>query len=300
MLPPAPGIEDLTALAHTGSRVGHSLPARVSEALAGFRLDAGPAGALMLRNLPTGTVPATPATPAAPTAKDHTSELVLLTVAGLLGHAVGYRPEHGGEIVQNIVPTRRGASAQISTSSRVDLLLHTETAFHPHRPRYLLLLCLRGHPAAGTTLASVAVLLDRLDPKTVDTLFQPRFRTAVDASFLDGRAGPIGPLLPVLRGARDEATLVYDADLTTGADTEARRALDELTAAAGSHHRTVVLEPGDLLVIDNHRAVHGRTAFTPRFDGTDRWLQRSFVVSDLGPSATERDGRVITTEFALG
>ena len=59
----------------------------------------------------------------------------------------------------------------------------------------------------------------------------------------------------------------------------------------------VVLEPGDLLVIDNHVAVHGRSPFTARFDGTDRWLQRTFVVDDLAPSAAERRGRVIVTEF---
>ena len=35
-------------------------------------------------------------------------------------------------------PRRRGPN----------LMFHTETAFHPHRPRYLLLLCLRGDPAA--------------------------------------------------------------------------------------------------------------------------------------------------------
>jgi L-asparagine oxygenase len=60
---------------------------------------------------------------------------------------------------------------------------------------------------------------------------------------------------------------------------------------------SVVLEPGDLLVIDNNIAVHGRSPFTARFDGHDRWLQRSFVVTDLAPSAGQRVGRVITTEF---
>ena len=51
-----------------------------------------------------------------------------------------------------------------------------------------------------------------------------------------------------------------------------------------------MLEPGDLLVIDNNVAVHGRTPFVARFDGTDRWLQRTFVVADLAPSAADRDG----------
>jgi L-asparagine oxygenase len=73
--------------------------------------------------------------------------------------------------------------------------------------------------------------------------------------------------------------------------------LNELTNAIARRHTAVVLEPGDLLVIDNSVAVHGRSPFTPRFDGTDRWLQRTFVVADLSASAGERDGRVITTRF---
>jgi L-asparagine oxygenase len=59
----------------------------------------------------------------------------------------------------------------------------------------------------------------------------------------------------------------------------------------------VALEAGDLLVVDNAVAVHGRSPYSPRFDGTDRWLQRAFVVSDLRPSAADRHGRVITTVF---
>jgi L-asparagine oxygenase len=162
-----------------------------------------------------------------------------------------------------------------------------------------LLLCLRGDPAAGTTLASADVLLEQLGDETISTLTEPRFRTAVDASFLDGRPGPPGELRPVLRLTDGSATMVYDADLTTGVDHGARRALDLLGAATTAHHTTVVLRPGDLLIVDNDAAVHGRTAFTPRFDGTDRWLQRTFVVDDLAPSAGERAGRVITTEFAV-
>ena len=54
-----------------------------------------------------------------------------------------------------------------------------------------------------------------------------------------------------------------------------------------------------VLVVDNNTAVHGRTPFTPRFDGTDRWLQRTFVVADLAGSAGDRRGRVITTHFGV-
>ena len=64
-------------------------------------------GALLLRGMPVGDLPATPSTPTTPADKDHVSEFTLLTVARRLGQPVGYGPEHGGDIVQNIVPDRR-------------------------------------------------------------------------------------------------------------------------------------------------------------------------------------------------
>ena len=96
---------------------------------------------------------------------------------------------------------------------------------------------------------------------------------------------PVGDARPVLGGPLDQPTLCWDAELTTGETAEARAALDELAAAVAERQRRIVLEAGDLLVVDNSRCVHGRSPFSARFDGTDRWLQRSFVVESLAPSA---------------
>jgi hypothetical protein len=185
----------------------------------------------------------------------------------------------------------------VSTSSKVELMFHTEAAFHPHRPRYLLLLCLRGDPAARTTLCSIREVIAHLDPSMVDVLFEPRFRTAVDESYLHGRRNVLGPPMPVLSGDRREPFATFDADLMVGVDETADEALRTLARAVAAHATGVVLEQGDLLVVDNLVAVHGRSPFTPRFDGTDRWVQRAFVVSDLAASAADRRGRVITTAF---
>lgn len=293
----APAGEPDEELVHLAGRLARRLPPVVDDALLRFVATPAHAGAMLVRGLDVGPLPPTPPTPTAVTGKDLTSELVLLTFARRLGQPVGYEPEHGGRIVQQIVPTRTGAELQVSTSSRATLMFHTETAFHPHRPRYLLLLCLRGDPAAHTTLVSVFDLLDHLPADAVPTLFEPRFRTAVDASFLGGRRNQLGPVQPLVSGTRDEPTLVFDADLTIGTDVEAERALALVRDAVEQLQTSVVLDVGDLLIVDNNIAVHGRSAFRPRFDGTDRWLQRAFVVADLAPSAAERRGRVITTRF---
>jgi len=280
-------------------RAARLMPAIVHDAVVQFADRGHQSGAMLLRGLPVGSLPATPPSPLAPADKDWMSEFALLTVARRLGQPVGYQPEHGGDLVQNVVPTRGATDRQVSTSSRVQLLFHTEAAFHPHRPRYLLLLCLRGDPAAATTLSSVHELLPQLPPELVQVLSEPRFRTAVDESYLDGRRNTMSAPMPVLSGDPSRPSMVFDADLMVGTDELANEALRALAEATTQCHTSIALEAGDLLVVDNNTAVHGRTPFTPRFDGTDRWLQRTFVVADLTPSAADRRGRVITTHFGV-
>ncbi len=64
----------------------------------------------------------------------------------------------------------------------------------------------------------------------------------------------------------------------------ARLALAELREHLLGALVGTVLEPGDMLIVDNRKAVHGRTGFTPRYDGEDRWLRRCFTVSDIRAS----------------
>lgn len=279
---------------------GHArrlLPSIVHDSLIDFSDAGDSSGALLLRGLPVGEVPVTPCSRRAVVKHDAITEFMLLSVARCLGQPVGYLPEHDGALVQNLFPMASTASLQVSTSSEVDLFFHTETAFHPYRPRYLLLLCLRGDSAARTTLCSFDAVSEDFDSDELAILREPRFRTGVDASF-GGSPNDLGDTIAVLSGSRDNPTFVFDADLMIGVDREADHLLQKLRARITENATSIVLQAGDLLVIDNFRAVHGRSPFRARFDGTDRWLQRAFVVSDLAPSACDREGRIITTRWA--
>jgi len=286
------------AFLQAAGRAGRLLSPDVHDALCDFADNGAPAGAILLKDLPIGTIPATPATPGDPTGKDNLSEFVLLTVARRLGQPIGYEPEHGGDIVQNLLPTRGDVARQTSTSSGVELEFHTETAFHPHKPRFLLLLCLRGDPQAETLLCSISQVMGELPLGVQQVLREPRFRTGIDESFTGTRSDRLGNAMAVLEGTEEAPTFTFDADLMTGLDPEAAEALEALRSVIRAQHIGVALEAGDLLVVDNSLSVHGRSSFAARFDGTDRWLQRTFVVTDLAASATHRRGRVITTRFA--
>ena len=51
----------------------------------------------------------------------------------------------------------------------------------------------------------------------------------------------------------------------------------------------LVLASGEFCFLDNFRVVHGRKPFKARHDGTDRWLKRINVTSDLRKSRAARN-----------
>lgn len=275
----------------------HHFPEVVLHALHRFVQQPPACGALLLDGLPIGELPATPPTPWGSIEKDLSSDFLLLAVAHTLGYPMGYAAESKGLLTPHIVPTPGESYRQVSTSSEVDLVFHTEGSYAHHKPRYLLLLCLRGDPEAATTLAPVAHILPRLDAHTRQVLSQPRFRIAVDETYVQPGERRLTPPLAALTGDPADPRIVFDADLMEGTDDEAHHAFLRLCDAAAASRLDVVLSAGQMLVIDNHRTAHGRSAFTPRFDGTDRWMQRCFVMADPTVSDGERSGRVITRPF---
>jgi alpha-ketoglutarate-dependent taurine dioxygenase len=70
---------------------------------------------------------------------------------------------------------------------------------------------------------------------------------------------------------------------------EARLAVDYLIRAIDEALTGVALRPGECLFIDNYKAVHGRSSFKARFDGTDRWLKRITIARDLRKSRGARN-----------
>lgn len=76
-------------------------------------------------------------------------------------------------------------------------------------------------------------------------------------------------------------------------------AYERLSRNAEEAGERVSLEPGDLLILNNARCVHGRTAYQPRLDGTDRWLIKTYVSNGLWrkPSCTNQINTETSTVF---
>ncbi|MBB4944243.1 hypothetical protein FHR32_008649 [Streptosporangium album] len=282
----------------------HELPRSVRNAIIDFRRRSNDFGALLIRGLPPD--PKTPLTPPSSwrsmEKRTFASELWLAVLGCALGEPISYAQEKDGELFQNMCPTPGNAERLSSESSTILLDLHTETAFHPYLPDYLLLYCIRPdhHKQAATLVSGTRMLLGELPPRSRAALFAADFRTGIDYSFGNSdECKGNGPVLPVLSGDPWDPLMIFDPDLMEGLNEKARTALRDAREAAEKHLKYAYLDEGDLLVVDNRRAVHGRAPFTARYDGMDRWLQRMYVITDLRSAQEDRQqsAREIYTEF---
>ena len=285
-------------------RAARQLPDRLVELLADFAYRGTDTGTLLLDRLPLLEPPPTP-----PDNRSHLAETTpLARVQAVVNHACGqmvaYEAEGHGRLYQDMVPNRAMALSQTSLGSGVELELHTEQAFSKLRPDVLSLACLRGHPDAKTYVLPAHVLLEHMTPFERKLLHRELWSTGVDGSFKLGgheftEGEERGPLA-IIGGAEDDPTIVFDQDLMSGATAEAQAMIGRVVEIYRAHRFSVTLQPGQILLLDNVRAVHGRSPFTPSFDGSDRFISRSFAIRDLVRTRYARPGnsRTIAAEFS--
>ena len=254
-------------------------------ALVDFRLNGSRDGLLLLRGLPIDD-------PLPPTPQQGKFEgswrdlavscLTQIMIMSVLGDVIAYADEKEGRLIQDICPVPGAEKRQENTGSTL-LELHTEDGFHRNKPHHLSLLGLRADHTeeAITVAASIRACLQTLDPNTIETLREPLFRVRLASSFVGTDAKAYSDPMPVLSSAAHDPDLCVDFHATEPMDDTAAKAFEELRQALLGCLVGVVLKPGDMIIVDNRRAVHGRTAFTPRYDGEDRWLRRCFAVADI-------------------
>lgn len=294
----------------------HELPVRIRTSLTAFRLTGRPYGGLVLSGLPVNEslLGRTPAgytdQPSSPEVQCATA--ILLLLGSLLGDPFSFYTQQRGQLVLDVFPVPSHEQAQLGSSSTVTLEWHNEDAFHPYRADWILLLGLRNHDGVATMFAPVQDV--DLDSETMRTLFEERFIILPDEShtavFNEVTTGVVGDAaaaggfariaqmnasprcLSILSGDRRAPFIRIDPAFMERSlgDAEAEHALDKVINAINCSLHDVVLGPGDMLIIDNLRAVHGRRPFRARYDGTDRWLRRINVSADLRKAEGRRFG----------
>lgn len=223
-------------------------------------------------------------------------EEFLLGLSALLGDCFAFLAERGGALVQDIRPSPGNLESRSSSGSAVELDLHTEAAFHERRPDLILLGCLT-QPAepVPTLVAPASTAVAGLDAADREHLRRPVFRFRTPELF--SSASRVSSPGAVLSGPDVEPRLRVNCNPghTATADRDASGALDRLRTALRAGAVALPLAPGDVLILDNHAAAHGRPAFTPEFSDRGRWLKRVYVARNLwtDAGAPPRPSRVV-------
>jgi L-asparagine oxygenase len=282
----------------------HDLPSGLRCFLEEFRRDE-PAAACLIRGIPVDDACAGP-TPGhwetvANTSTTPLPDLVLALCGLALGEPFSWGTLQFGQMIQNVFPIRGDEKRLSGHGSTAHLVFHTDDAFHPDSCDYLMLLGIRNHERVPTFVASVRDA--KLTDKELAVLCAPRYFIVPDDEHirqLELRF-PGDPMLaraiemrdaprpvPVLFGSPAHPYLRLDGPFMHCAegDTEAAEALASLHAELDRVQHAISVDAGTLLILDNHMAAHGRQSFTPRYDGTDRWLRKLIVSRNLRQSRT--------------
>lgn len=271
-------------LVYSAESLASRFPDRLHRTIRAFRDYGAEDGAILIEGLPVDDVAVTPRGPADEpewTALPVAS-LVQLAVMSMLGAPISYAQEKAGKLIQDVYP-KAGAERSQENSGSVLLELHTEDGFLMTPPDYLSLLCLRSdHELRAATVAcGIRRVLHELPAAVQAVLRQPRFKISFSSSFVGTGAPRWTAPIPVLTGPDRDPDLCVDMHGMIAMDQQAEQALSQLRERLEANLVGGVLQRGSLLIIDNNAAVHGRTGFAPRYDGTDRWLRRCFVTTNL-------------------
>jgi hypothetical protein len=251
------------------------------------RLRHGATDAVVLRGLPADIEPGpTPRPGVTSRGAAHRGRAWIAMAVRRLGGELAYAMEKNGAVVHDIFPTREGAQTQSNASWQVELNLHTENAFHPVRPDFVVLCCVRApRQPPATRLALLRDLLPLLSDHELAILRQPRFTVHVTDSFRAEGQADLDVPLAALSGSQRWPVLRWH-DTLRGTDEAAERLCTVIRHAAAGITRQIDLHAGDLLAFANDRCLHGRDRFDTNLDGQDRWLLRSYVLRD--PSRIRR------------
>jgi hypothetical protein len=241
--------------------------------------------AIVVRGLPVdATAPATPYDGAVDPAASSQSIVNLFAVAAMLGvHPVAYAGE-AASVLHAVCPVRRASGEASSRGFDTALPFHTDYADRPidaaeadqsPAASVLLFAIERAEPATPMECVPVRRLFEALTPEQIRTGMRHEFAVSAPAIFHSSAAPRERSLF--LPGERIRLNL----GRMTGLTPRAAGLLDDLRdlLADDAMVARVPVRRGDVVAIDNHRAIHRRAAFAPRWDGTDRYFIRMSAVS---------------------
>ena len=226
-------------------------------------------------------------------------ETMQCLLTALVGDMFGWRTQENGRFLRHIVPIKKDHAEQLGGGSSVTLVWHNEEAFHEHRADFLSIFCYRNDERAETIFCGIDEI--EIPDALWDVLSAPRFTILPDKSHLPEqnvsdqwrlddhvfariKQMHLNPQpVPAVSGLRAKLWLRVDEAFMRplSGDDEGTAALRWLIDAFYAKQTAVVMQPGDMVWVDNKRAVHGRTVYQPNYGPRQRWLRRVNVHINL-------------------
>lgn len=263
---------------------GHRNRAELAEILAGTVSVAAiraavNAGWALVTGLPVDTdLPLTPTDgKRSPVKASKVSEALLNGFSHLLDmHPVAYDNEKDGDLIHQVHPVA-GWESSNSNRGADTFAMHIEAPHHPFPPDVIALTAVRNFEYGATNFSPMADVLETAPEGLIDQLHMPEYTIRIGESF-GHQTEHVWPIAETLHGVT-----TYRVDLAEMRPMNARSgaALDWLRRRVAECERRVVLQPGDLLIVNNRQTLHGRVGFRPDYArGLQRWLQRQYMTVD--------------------
>lgn len=280
------------------------IPKRIQDELLNFKNNPFAPGILIKGiSLEESELPLTPTTNNEKIGEKTMLSKIQALLLSVIAEMIAYEAEGYGRLFQDIVPVQTHQSSQTSLGS-TELEIHTEQAFSKLKPDILSLACLKGDLNAFTHILPIETIVDKVSFQEYCFLRRPLWNTGVDLSFkLNGVEfieGDIRGPLSIINGSALSPELVFDQDLMTGINAESEEMIQRIVDIYYKERFSYNLVSGDILFINNNKAVHGRSSFSPKYDGNDRFLIRCFGTYDYKKSeyARPNNGRTIAAIYS--
>ncbi|MCI3985739.1 TauD/TfdA family dioxygenase [Bacillus vallismortis] len=157
--------------------------------------------------------------------------------------------------------------------------LHTELPYIQTPPDFISLYCVNNVKGGYTYLSNVERALHLLSQDQMIELKKPQYTIPIPPHFgADKKQEFKRPLLSIVKG-RPSLRIRQDGLVS---ETEAGMAAAQaLQSALDMVREAIELEPGSLIIINNHLSAHGRAPFRPTFNHEDRELHRVYLIEDV-------------------
>ncbi|WP_411563627.1 TauD/TfdA family dioxygenase [Pseudomonas shirazensis] len=230
----------------------------------------------------------------------------IAALAALNSATISYGSENDGHLFVNLVVIP--GEGDIPQKSTRGMQGHTDGVSFPLRgyrdpddariapsPDFVGLCCLRNPEGVPTTVMPLSAVLEEMPAHLVQELREPNYVIGSQRTFEEGMIEILGDELTL-----DEARLLFrvgDAEwirfshrTTDPVDKEssAQKAMDAFQDACRNCVQDIALSPGDIVLVNNRIALHGRSPVGTAYGGETRWLLRTYGLDTTELAAEQR------------